>query len=48
MLCPLCREKVFLLEPMSVEEALEQIDNVGHDFYVFLDAASSEASAIRL
>ncbi|GAB4814033.1 hypothetical protein N2152v2_001079 [Parachlorella kessleri] len=31
------REKIFLLEQMDVETALEQIENVGHDFYVFLD-----------
>lgn len=40
------REKVFLLEPMAVEDALEQIDNVGHDFYIFLDAASNEIKVI--
>ena len=31
------REKIFLLEQMDVETALEQIENVGHEFYVFLD-----------
>ena len=31
---------------MSVDDALEQIDNVGHDFYIFLDAASGEVSLL--
>ncbi len=33
----LVREKVVDLVPMSVDEALVQIDLIGHDFYVFTD-----------
>lgn len=33
----LVREKVIDITPMSVEEALIQIDLIGHDFYVFED-----------
>eukprot|EP00887_Chlorella_sp_A99_P002371 scaffold10.g2371.t1 len=33
------REKLLPLAPMSVEEAVEQLENVGHDFFVFADAA---------
>ncbi|MBR3224763.1 MAG: ribosome-associated translation inhibitor RaiA [Atopobiaceae bacterium] len=33
----LVREKVIELKPMSVDEALVQIDLIGHDFYVFED-----------
>ncbi len=41
------REKLVMLEtPMRVEEALEQIENVGHDFYIFLDAADGELKCI--
>lgn len=34
----LVREKIVELTPMSVEEALVQIDLIGHDFYVFEDS----------
>ena len=30
---------MFLLEPMSTAEALDQLEAVGHDFYVYADAA---------
>jgi putative sigma-54 modulation protein len=33
----LVREKIIDLKPMSVDEALVQIDLIGHDFYVFVD-----------
>lgn len=33
----LVREKLIELTPMSVDEALIQIDLIGHDFYVFED-----------
>lgn len=33
------REKVLFLEQkMSPEEACDQLEQVGHDFYVFVDA----------
>ena len=34
----LVREKVVDLKPMTVDEALVQIDLIGHDFYVFEDS----------
>lgn len=34
----LVREKIVELTPMSVDEALVQIDLIGHDFYMFEDA----------
>ena len=33
----LVREKLIELTPMSIDEALVQIDLIGHDFYVFED-----------
>lgn len=34
----LIREKTFNLTPMSAAEAAEQLDLLGHDFYVFADS----------
>ena len=34
------REKVHQAAPMSVDDALYQMELVGHDFYLFVDAAS--------
>ena len=36
------RVKHFEAKPMSQEEALAQMDLIGHDFFLFLDAASNE------
>lgn len=35
----LIREKTFSLTPMTAAEAAEQLDLLGHDFYVFADSA---------
>lgn len=32
------KEKKFALKPMTVEEAIEELDLLGHSFYVFLEA----------
>lgn len=32
------KEKKFALKPMTVEEAIEEMDLLGHSFYVFLEA----------
>ena len=40
------REKVIELNMMTVEEAAEQMELVGHDFYLFRDADTGTASVI--
>ena len=42
----LIREKIIDFTPMSVEEALVQIDLIGHDFYVFEDAHSGLTNVV--
>lgn len=40
------REKTHPGTPMSVEQAVEQMELVGHDFYLFVDAATGQPSAV--
>ena len=40
------REKVHPAVPMTVEQALYEMELVGHDFYLFVDAASGAPSAM--
>jgi putative sigma-54 modulation protein len=40
------RVKRFALKPMSPEEAALQMDLLGHEFFVFRDAASNEVSVV--
>ena len=42
----LVREKVVDLVPMSVDEALVQIDLIGHDFYVFTDSVTGLVNVV--
>ncbi|MEE0026442.1 MAG: ribosome-associated translation inhibitor RaiA [Atopobiaceae bacterium] len=42
----LVREKVVELKPMTVDEALIQIDLIGHDFYVFEDSRSGLTNVV--
>ena len=42
----LVREKVIELAPMTVDEALVQIDLIGHDFYVFEDALTGLTNVV--
>ncbi|MEM7555878.1 MAG: ribosome-associated translation inhibitor RaiA [Cyanobacteria bacterium P01_A01_bin.84] len=40
------RTKYFAMPPMAVSEALEQLQLVGHDFYMFLNAETNEINVI--
>ena len=40
------RTKTFELRPMSVEEAALQMEMIGHDFFVFLDADTGKQSVL--
>ncbi len=40
------REKTHTTEAMTVEQALEAMELVGHDFYLFLDASNGKASVV--
>ena len=42
----LVREKIVDLVPMSVDEALVQIDLIGHDFYVFTDSVTGLVNVV--
>ncbi|OOB78923.1 MAG: ribosomal subunit interface protein [Epulopiscium sp. Nuni2H_MBin001] len=40
------RRKKFAIKPMSAEEAVLQMELVGHNFYVYLDAQSEEVNVV--
>ncbi len=42
----LVRRKRFVLKPMSVEEAVMQMDLLGHDFFVFLDDEDNKVHVV--
>lgn len=42
----LVREKIVELTPMTVDEALIQIDLIGHDFYVFEDSLTGLTNVV--
>jgi putative sigma-54 modulation protein len=40
------KTKQFAVKPMSPEEAVLQLELVGHDFFVFQDAESGEVNVV--
>jgi putative sigma-54 modulation protein len=40
------KSKHFFLKPMSIEEATEQLELLGHDFFLFIDAETSKVSML--
>ena len=40
------RRKEFAAEPMTVSEAIDRMELVGHDFYLFLDSDTSKTSVV--
>ncbi len=42
------KTKKFKLHPMTPEEALEQLDLISHDFYVFINSKTEEINTIYL
>lgn len=40
------RRKVFAAEPMSVDAAVDAMELIGHDFYLYIDAETHQASAV--
>lgn len=40
------RQKVFPAVSMTVDEAVDQLELVGHDFFLFIDAATDRASVV--
>jgi putative sigma-54 modulation protein len=42
----LIRNKKIILKPMKVSEAIEHMESLGHDFFVFLDETSFQAHVV--
>jgi putative sigma-54 modulation protein len=40
------RTKQFIMKPMTMEEAVLQMDLVGHDFFFFLNSATDKQSVL--
>ena len=40
------KTKTFVLKPMDEEEAIMQMELLGHDFFVFLDAESNSVNVV--
>lgn len=40
------RHKRFMLQPMAAEEAIEQMELLGHDFFVFFDAGEEAINVL--
>ena len=37
------KRKRFIIEPMPLEEAIEQMEQLGHNFFLYFDADADEA-----
>ena len=44
----LVRTKTFKITPMTTEEAVDQLDLLGHSFYIFQDAETNEVRVVYL
>ena len=42
------RKKELNLDPMSVEEAIDQMEALGHDFFIYLDKSTRKTNVIYL
>jgi len=42
----LVKSKTFTLTPMTVEDAIEELELVGHDFFVFLNKTSNSVNVV--
>jgi ribosomal subunit interface protein len=42
----LIRRKVFPVQPMTLDDAVDNMELVGHDFYVFIDSATNAPSVV--
>ena len=40
------KEKVFRTEPLTLAQALDEMELVGHDFFLYVDAESGRPSAV--
>jgi hypothetical protein len=40
------RRKEFHAEPMTAEQAIDAMELIGHDFYLFHDVATNRASVV--
>ena len=43
---PGVRRKYFAMPPMSIDDALHQLELIDHDFYLFRDASSGELQVV--
>ncbi|WP_435797800.1 ribosome hibernation-promoting factor, HPF/YfiA family [Streptomyces avermitilis] len=41
-----CREKTHVASPMALDQALYEMELVGHDFYLFVDSETKEPSVV--